>query len=74
MSAGRRITVRKDDVLVINGLELDVATLREMLSAKRRVLWAFVRQGGDVRPVCYDETRVIWLTEEDLERSPNEVL
>ena len=35
--------------------------LRSIVDPSRRLLWAFVKQGNDVRPVCYSEDKVIWL-------------
>lgn len=68
-----RIRVRKGDVLIIDGLELDGATLRMILKPEARVLWAFLRnKSGDIQPVPYDENHVIWLQENDLERTDAE--
>ncbi len=70
----RRIKALPGDTLLINGYSVDVTTLIEVLTLDRRVLWAFVRNGGrDIRPVPYDETRVLWLSEEDLLRSDSEL-
>ena len=73
----RRIVVRKTDTLIIDGYEVDASVLGDMMDPERRLLWAFVRaeNGVDIRPVPYDEERVIWLTDEDLQRkeTPNEV-
>ena len=57
----RRIIVRRDDLLIVNGMELDGDVLRSIVDPSRRLLWAFVKQGNDVRPVCYSEDKVIWL-------------
>lgn len=65
---GRRLVVQSDDVLVVGGLELDAGVLRAMLKTNKRLLWAFLREGDDVRPVAYSEAQVIWLTDKDLER------
>ena len=62
----RRLVIHKDDVLVINNMELDAAILREIVSPSKRVLWAFVKQDGDIKPVCYSEAEVIWLTEHEV--------
>lgn len=70
----RNIKAVPGDTLLINGYKVDVTTLAEMLVPDQRVLWAFVRNGeSDIRPVPYDERRVIWLSEEDLSRSANDV-
>jgi hypothetical protein len=47
-------------------MELDAAILREIVTPSKRVLWAFVKQGGDIKPVCYSEAEVIWLTEREV--------
>jgi hypothetical protein len=70
----RSVKVIPGDTLLLNGYRVDVTTLAEMLKPDQRVLWAFVRNGEhDIRPVPYDETRVVWLAEEDLVRSENDV-
>jgi hypothetical protein len=67
----RRIVVSADDLLVVNGMELDGEILKAIVQPDKRVLWAFVRKGGDVRPVAYTEQQVIWLDrgEEDSDAS-----
>ena len=69
----RRIVVRKDDVLVVNGLVLDGEVLKDMMDPSKRLLWAFVREDGDVRPCAYDETKVIWIQSEDLVRKGSDL-
>jgi len=66
----RRIVVRKTDVLVINGYEVDAAVLQSIVDCEKRLLWAFKRSedGLNIQPVAYSEERCIWLTDEDLER------
>lgn len=66
--APRRVVIRSTDVLVIGGYEVSADILKEVITPGKRLLWSFVANGADVRPVCYDETRVIWLSEEDLSR------
>ena len=76
MAAQRRIVVRRDDVLVLpSGFEVDASTLSDITKPDKRLLWAFVKSedGTAIQPVCYDETRVIWLTDEDLVRQNSEV-
>jgi hypothetical protein len=74
MSTRRRLVVQKDDVLVVKGMELDVAILEEMLVGDKRLLWAFLKnEAGDLQPVPYSEDKVIWLTDDDLVRSQFEV-
>jgi len=73
---GRRILLRRDDVLVVNGIELDGEVLRAVVRPEARLLWAFVRaENGDVRPVCYTEDEVVWIQSSDLDRTemPNAV-
>lgn len=63
----RRIVVRKDDMLIVNGIELDGAILKEIVSPSKRLLWAFVRNAnGDVQPHAVSEEHCIWLLESDL--------
>ena len=64
--AERRIAVRKDDVLVFKGFEIDAEVLRAIVNPDVRVLWAFVKRGVQIQPVAYAEDRVIWLTEEEV--------
>ena len=75
MAVRRRLTITRDDVLVLNGFELDASTLIDITKPDKRLLWAFVKSedGTDIRPVAYSEDRVIWLTSEDLVRSKSEV-
>lgn len=71
---GRQHIVRRGDTIVVGGNELDAAVLEQLVNPDKRMLWAFVRNdSGDVQPVAYDETRIIWLADEDLVRSDNEV-
>jgi len=70
----RRIVVRKDDVLVVNGLALDGEVLKDMMDPSKRLLWAFVRKDGDVQPCAYAEDRVIWLQDEDLVRKGSDLV
>ena len=75
MGTGRRLIVRDGDVLVLGGWELPVTVLRAVIEPSCRLLWAFVKseQGSAIQPVAYDEERVIWLEEGDIERAPDEV-
>lgn len=68
--ARRRVVVRDTDVLVIKGFEVDASVLADITTPGKRLLWAFVlsEDGTCVRPICFSEDRVIWLTEEDLAR------
>ena len=69
----RRIVVRKDDVLIVNGLALDGEVLKDMMDPSKRLLWAFVRKDNDVQPCAYSEEHCIWLQDSDLERSANDL-
>jgi hypothetical protein len=72
----RRLVVRKDDILVIDGLEIEASILGTMLEPGKRLLWAFIHEGGDVKPAAYSEDQCIWLEPADLVRSkelPNAV-
>ena len=64
--------LKPGEVLNINGYELDGDILAEIIApkTKKRLLWAFVKSadGTRIAPVAYDETKVIWLSEEDLDR------
>ena len=67
---GRRIVVHDDDVLMVGSLALDGEVLKAIVNPKKRLLWYFMRnENGDVQPVALDETKVIWLTDNDCERS-----
>jgi hypothetical protein len=71
----RRIKVSPGDVLLINGYEVDASILVEMVAPEKRLLWAFVRNNEvEIQPVPYDESRVLWLAEEDLVRSETDQL
>ena len=39
-----------------------------MLEPGKRLLWAFIHEGGDVRPAAYSEDQCIWLEPADLDR------
>ena len=56
------------DVVVYGGVEIPADVLAVIVHPTARVLWAFIQEHGRVRPVAYDETRVIWLLPEDLTR------
>ena len=68
-SSPRRLVIRSTDTLVIGGYEVDAEILREVITPGKRLLWAFVGDANNVRPVAYSEERVVWLSEEDLDRS-----
>lgn len=61
---GRRILVRKYDVLLIGEFEIDVQTLMAVLNPAARVLWSFMNTGERVQPVAYTEEQVIWMDRE----------
>ncbi len=60
--------VDKNDVVVYGGVEIPADVLAVIVHPTARVLWAFIQEQGRVQPVAYDESRVIWLTSEDLTR------
>jgi hypothetical protein len=70
---GQRVKVRTADTIVIGQYEVDVSVLQQMLDPRNRVLWAFVKRDGRVQACAYDETRVVWLTDEDLVRADKDV-
>ena len=74
MAAKRRVVVRRDDVLVIGGFEIDADVLTEIVKPNRRMLWAFVQSddGLRIQPTPFTEDKVIWLTNEDLVRSASD--
>lgn len=61
---GRRILVRRYDVLLIGEFEIDVQTLLAVLNPAARVLWCFMNAKGRVQPVPYTEDQVIWMDRE----------
>lgn len=68
-----RIVLRSSDTLIYRGKALDKEVLDAVLSTNQRLLWAFVRNGdGDIQACPYDESRVVWLEESDIQQ-PNEV-
>jgi hypothetical protein len=72
LMARRRVEIGKNDLLVLDGTELDAGTLYDIINptSKRRALWAFIKNDdGDIRPVCFTEDRVIWLQDSDLART-----
>jgi hypothetical protein len=75
MAAKRRIVVHRDDVLVLNGFEVDASTLIDITKPDKRLLWAFVKSedGLEIRPVCFSEEHCIWLMDSDLARNKAEV-
>lgn len=66
---GREIVVHPEDTLIVNGWRVEANVLTEILKPEQRVLWAFLLQDGQVQPCPYDESKVIWLTDEDLVRN-----
>ena len=75
MAEKRKLTVRRDDVLVLNGFEIDADVLTEIVKPNRRMLWAFVQSddGLRIQPTPFTEDKVIWLLESDLVRDKAEV-
>ena len=66
----RRLVVRDDDVLVVNGYTIDASILQAIVAPGKRLLWTFVlaENGVDIQPVAISEERCIWLLPEDLKR------
>jgi len=75
MASRRKVYVRDDDVLVLGEYEISAAILKQVMKPDARVLWAFIasENGDAVQPVPYDETRVLWLEDNDLDRSQDEM-
>ena len=75
MAEKRKLTVRRDDVLVLGGFEVDADVLTEIVKPNRRMLWAFVQSddGLRIQPTPFTEDKVIWLLESDLVRDKAEV-
>ncbi len=57
--------IERGDTLVMDGMEVDADCVAVMVQPKNRLLWAFVLRNGKIQPVGYDESKVLWLTEED---------
>jgi hypothetical protein len=70
---GRRIVVGKQDVLVLGQYEVDATILAQMLDPRNRVLWATLECDGRLQCIPYDETRCIWLTDDDLVRTNKDI-
>lgn len=62
-----RIIVHNDDVLVVNGYELDGEILKAIVSPDKRLLWAFIKKDHDIRPIAFSEDKVIWLLPDEVE-------
>lgn len=67
--AGRRIKVGPDDVMLVNGYEIAFDVLVAVTNPEARLLWAFMhgKEKKTIQPVAYDERRVIWIEDGDLE-------
>lgn len=69
MSAGRRIELSAQDILVYEGKEVDWDILKAIFDTDRRLLWAFITNAyGDLQAVPYTEQEVIWMAESDVLR------
>ena len=75
MAEKRKLTVRRDDVLVLNGFEINAEVLLEITKPNRRMLWSFVQSedGTRIQPTPFTEDKVIWLEVSDLVRGKAEV-
>lgn len=65
----KRVELGADEVLVYKGLEINRAVLNAIVDTNKRLLWAFVRKGADLRAVPYTEAEVIWMAESDVLRA-----
>lgn len=64
-----RVVLRPGDTLIYRGKALDREVLDAVLSTNQRLLWAFVRNAsGDIQACPYDESRVVWLEESDVQQ------
>ena len=73
MSEKRRVELKRDEVLVHRGQEIDVDVLDAIVDTRHRLLWAFVKgAAGDIRAVSFSESQCIWMTEDDVVK-PEEV-
>ena len=75
MAEKRKLTVRRDDILVLNGFEIDASTLIDITKPNKRLLWQFVQSEDrlSIRPICFSEEHCIWLMDSDLVRDKAEV-
>ena len=67
---GCRIKVGPNDVLLLGGYEITLDVLSAVINPDARLLWAFIRSEKNphlIQPVAYDEKRVVWIEESDLE-------
>lgn len=55
-----------EGVLILGEDKIDLAMLSVMLTPENRVLWSFIRKGGRVQGIPYDEAQVLWLEASDL--------
>jgi hypothetical protein len=64
---------RNSSLVLHKGYEISREILDAIVSDNQRVLWAFIKRDGQIMAVPYDESRVIWLQDSDLERANGEV-
>lgn len=65
-SERRRVELGKLDDLVYKGFIIDRVILDAIVETDKRLLWAFVHKGDEVRAMPYSESEVIWMTEDDV--------
>ncbi len=67
---GRKLHIRPDDTLIVNGYAIDAAVLMAVIDPKPRVLWAFMGEadGERIQPVAFSEANCIWLQNTDLSK------
>jgi len=55
-------------IVRVGDIEMDVNVLLAIANPEPRILWRFMSEGGRIRSVPYDESKVIWIENGDLER------
>jgi hypothetical protein len=55
-------------IIRVGDIEMDVNVLLAIANANSRILWRFMSEGGRIHSVPYDESKVIWIENGDLER------
>ena len=61
-----RIRVNQEmGTITIDGVTIDAKLLREICDPAKRLLYRFVRRGGVIYAVTFDETKCIWMDRVD---------
>jgi len=55
-------------IIRVGDIEMDVNVLLAIANPEPRILWRFMNVGGRIRSIPYDESKVIWIENGDLER------